>query len=83
MFFSALVKNIGGEIKEGADEAIVSNAIPLAMEGIKELIKASDGEQDGTQALQNFGKSALNIAKEGGKQKLKIHHLLYSLNIED
>ena len=72
MFFSALVKNIGGEIKEGADEAIVSNAIPLAMEGIKELIKASDGEQDGTQALQNFGKSALNIAKEGGKQKLKI-----------
>ncbi len=71
-FTARTVKNIGGEIKEGADEAIVSNAIPLAMEGIKELIKASDGEQDGTQALQNFGKSALNIAKEGGKQKLKI-----------
>ena len=54
-FTARTVKNIGGEIKEGADEAIVSNAIPLAMEGIKELIKASDGEQDGTQALQNFG----------------------------
>lgn len=65
-------KNAGVEFVEGAGEALVVSAIPLAIKGIEEMIKTVEGEQDGRQTAENIGKASLQVAKEGGKNKLKL-----------
>lgn len=74
------VQNAGSIFLEGAKNTLAASAIPLAIQGVKDLVHVANGDMELKDAVDDIGKMGLSIAASGGTARLATYSLSFALD---
>ena len=69
-FATRTVQNMGKEFTAGARDTLINSAIPLTAEAVRKMCKVASGEEQLADAVNDMGKTVMNVAVAGGSKTL-------------